>query len=59
MSNHKQWKTGTNVSEETAGYNFTTLMMAVAGSSETPLTIYQTTFFNIISHIKSNIGTNL
>ena len=62
-------KKGNNVSEETAGYNFTTLIMEVAHSSETPLPIYQTTqstktvifnwitFLNTISHIQSNNGT--
>ena len=46
-------------------------MMAVAGSSEMPLPIYQTTqstkkvnfnwitFLNTIAHIQSNIGTHL
>jgi len=43
MSHCKQLKISINVSEETAGYNFTTLMMEVAGSSEMPLPIYQTT----------------
>jgi hypothetical protein len=43
MSHHEQWKIGNNVSEETAGYNFATLMMEEAGRSETPLPIYQTT----------------
>jgi len=69
MSHCKQLKIGNNISEETAGYNFTTLMMEVAGSSEMPLPIYQTThstktvmfnsitFLNIISHTQSNIGT--
>jgi hypothetical protein len=43
MSHHKQWKIGNNVSEETGGYNFTTLMMVAAGSSGTPLSTYQIT----------------
>jgi len=71
MSHRKQWKIGNNVSEKPAGYNFTTLMMEVAGSSKTPLPIHQTTqstktiifnwitFLNTISHIQSNIGTYL